>query len=272
MSRRLFCTLLALALCASALGGCEKQPERGEFTTFAMDTVMDFTVYGSEKGCSAAHSIVAQRLSDYEALLSATREDSDISRVNRGAGQPVEVDHSVALLLGQALTLCQLTDGALDITAYPAVKAWGFTAGEHRVPPSAELAELAANIDYTAVRLEGDTVTLPENVEIDLGAVAKGYVGDVLAGQVGLSSALLDLGQSTIVAVGGKPDGSPWRVGIQDPAGEGYFAVIQLVDMAMGTSGVSVSFGSVSSGSGSSSRFPLSVPLLFSVTVALWMV
>ena len=141
MRRRLFCALLALALCASALGGCEKQPEREEFTTFAMDTVMDFTVYGSKKECSAAHSIVAQLLSDYEALLSATREDSDISRVNQRAGQPVEVDPSVALLLEQALTLCHLTNGALDITAYPAVKAWGFTTGEHRVPSSGELAE-----------------------------------------------------------------------------------------------------------------------------------
>ena len=143
MRKRLFCALLALALCASALGGCEKQPERREFTAFAMDTVMNFTVYGSKKDCSAAQSIVAQRLSDYEALLSATREDSDISRVNRGAGQPVEVDPSAALLLGQTLTLCNVTDGALDITAYPAVEAWGFTTGEHRVPSSAELAELA---------------------------------------------------------------------------------------------------------------------------------
>ncbi|RAZ93483.1 FAD:protein FMN transferase, partial [Klebsiella oxytoca] len=79
-------------------------------------------------------------------------------------------------------------------TAYPAVKAWGFTEEEHRVPSPAELEELAAKIDYTAVELEGNTITLPAGMEMDLGAVAKGYIGDMLAEQ-GLASALLDLGQ-----------------------------------------------------------------------------
>lgn len=105
----------------------------------------------------------------------------------------------------------------------------------------AELAELAAKIDYAAVEVEGETVALPAGMEIDLGAVAKGYAGDVLAETAranDISSALLDLGQSTIVAVGGKPGGKPWRVGIVDPARPGsYFAVVELADMAMGTSG-----------------------------------
>ena len=52
---------------------------------------------------------------------------------------------------------CELTGGALDITAYPAVKAWGFTQEEHCVPSPGELAELAGKIDYTAVGLEGES-------------------------------------------------------------------------------------------------------------------
>ena len=135
----------------------------------------------------------------------------------------------------------RLTGGALDITAYPAVKAWGFTQEEHRVPASDKLEALAEKIDYSAVRLEGDTVTLPEGMELDLGAVAKGYAGDVLAETVRASdipSALLDLGQSTIMAVGTKPGGAPWRIGVVDPAQPGScFAVVELEDCAMGTSG-----------------------------------
>ena len=237
MRKRICASLLALAVCVSVPAGCERSPEPVEFSTFAMDTVMSFTLYGDKEKCAAARSMIGMMLSDYEAALSATREDSDIARINRGAGQPVEVYLSTVQLLAQTLELCELTGGALDITAYPAVKAWGFTGEEHRIPSGDELAELAQRIDYSAVRLEGDTITVPEGMELDLGAVAKGYVGNVLAGQIGLTSALLDLGQSTIVAVGTKPGGKPWRIGVRDPAGEGYFAVVELEDMAMGASG-----------------------------------
>ena len=243
MRRRIACVLLALAVCVSVLTGCEKKPEKLEFTNFAMDTVMNFTFYTRDKSfTSQDYSAMANRISDLEHALSATWEGSAVSQINQAQGQPVEVDDYTARLLAQALELCRVTEGTLDITAYPAVQAWGFTSGEHRVPEEEELEELAEHIDYTAVKLEGNTVTLPAGMEIDLGAVAKGYAGNLLAqdvrnGEIHTTSALLDLGQSTIVAVGTKPDGSPWRIGVRDPAGEGYFAVVELTDMAMGTSG-----------------------------------
>ena len=238
MRRRICAALLALGLLA--LAGCQKAPEPVEFTTFAMDTVMNFTLYGEKKqAVDTVKPLLAGGVSALEKILSATEEGSDIARLNRrGTGG---VGAETAEVLAKALELCEATGGALDITAYPAVKAWGFTQEEHRVPSPAELEALAEKIDYTAVKLEGDAVSLPEGVEVDLGAVAKGWAGDLLAEVVranGISSALLDLGQSTITAVGAKPDGSPWRVGVVDPARPGaYFAVVELEDMAMGTSG-----------------------------------
>ena len=238
MRRRICAALLALGLLA--LAGCQKAPEPVEFTTFAMDTVMNFTLYGEKKQTAdTVKPLLAGGVSALDKILSATEEGSDIARLNRrGAGG---VGAETAEVLAKALELCEATGGALDITAYPAVKAWGFTQEEHRVPSPAELEALAEKIDYTAVKLEGDAVALPEGVEMDLGAVAKGWAGDLLAEVVranGISSALLDLGQSTIAAVGAKPDGSPWRIGVVDPARPGaYFAVVELEDMAMGTSG-----------------------------------
>ena len=237
MKKRTLCALLALG--AFVLTGCQKAPELVEGATFAMDTVMHISFYSEDPDPGVLTGLTGL-LGDLDRTLSAAGEDSDISRVNRSGGRPVEVSDRTGELLSQVLALCRATGGALDITAYPAVRAWGFTAEEHRVPPPGELAELAAGIDYTAVKLEGNTVTLPAGMELDLGAVAKGCAGDLLARDVrekGVSSALLDLGQSTIVAVGGKPDGSPWRIGVQDPDGDGYLAVIELADMAMGTSG-----------------------------------
>ena len=237
MKNRLLGVLLALAVGLSQLGGCQKTQEPLEFSTFAMDTWMRFTFYGQRQQAQEAFGGISEALSGLDGLLSVTRQDSDVSRINQGEGAAQE---ETLRLLSQALALCRLTGGALDITAYPAVRAWGFTSGEYRVPGARELARLAEGIDYSAVRVEGDAVILPDGMEIDLGAVAKGWAGDGLARLVrekGLSSALLDLGQSTIVAVGTKPGGRPWRIAIQDPAGEGYFAVVELQDMAMGTSG-----------------------------------
>ena len=238
MRRRICAALLALGLLA--LAGCQKAPEPVEFTTFAMDTVMNFTLYGEKKQTAdTVKPLLAGGVSALDKILSATEEGSDIAQLNRrGTGG---VGAETAEVLAKALELCEATGGALDITAYPAVKAWGFTQEEHRVPSPAELEALAEKIDYAAVKLEGGAVSLPEGVEMDLGAVAKGWAGDLLAEAVranGISSALLDLGQSTITAVGAKPDGSPWRVGVVDPARPGAcFAVVELEDMAMGTSG-----------------------------------
>ena len=228
-------------LALSALAGCEKAMEPAEDTFFAMDTVMHITLYdrNQKKAQTLLNSLTA-RLTELDGQLSVSQEGSDIAQINRSGGEAVEVRAMTALLLGQALTLCHVTGGALDITAYPAVTAWGFTGDEHRVPDPEELAALAEQIDYTAVQIEGDEVKLPVGMELDLGAVAKGWAGDLLAAEVhreDISSALMDLGQSTITAVGTKPDGSPWRIGVRDPAGEGYFAIVELSDMAMGTSG-----------------------------------
>ena len=238
MRNRILPVLLALLLLLPS--GCQKAPEPAELTAFAMDTMMRFTLYGEEAQTGAVLAQIPTQLGALEAELSATREDSDIFRIDRAEGQPVEVRASVSELLSDALELCRITGGALDITAYPAVKAWGFTTGEHRVPDEEELAALAAKIDYAAVGSDGPTVTRPAGMELDVGAVAKGYAGDLLAEAVrtnDISSALLDLGQSTIVAIGTKPGGKPWRIGIRDPAGESYLAVVELTDMSLGTSG-----------------------------------
>ena len=248
MGRRLFALFCALAL-ALSLTGCVRQKEYST-TVFAMDTVMTLTVHKTGTGRSS-QDVLADRIPliyDLEKQLSATDETSAVSAINRAGGAGVEVSANVAALLHRSLELGDLTGGALDITARPALKAWGFTTGEYRVPGEAELADLTAAIDYTAVEITDETrggavtgtVTLPAGMELDLGAVAKGQLGDILRDTLkgdGVESALLDLGQSTIVAIGGKGDGSPWRIGVQNPAGTDYLGVLELKDAAMGTSG-----------------------------------
>ncbi len=230
--RRATLTALSLAL-TLALSSCSPAPAPQTDTVFAMDTVMELTVYGDEELLGEAQALIA----DTEARLSVTREDSEISKLNKtGSGT---LSGGTAALLSRALEICALTEGALDITVYPAVRAWGFTTGEYRVPGEDELSALLKKIDYAAVKLAGDTATLPEGVLVDLGSVAKGRLGDDLAAfltENGVTSALLNLG-GNVRTVGAKPDGSPWRVGVRDPFGESYLGILEVRDVSVVTSG-----------------------------------
>ena len=229
--------LLAAALCALP-AGCQKEPEAVQTTIFAMYTVMNLTVYGEQEILDRAVSAIYEM----ERQFSATDENSPIYALNHADGEWVDMDPLAAGLVATGKNWGLLTDGALDITAYPAVQAWGFPSGEYRVPDRGELDRLAAGIDYRQIEynLESFRCRIPAGMEVDLGAVAKGHAGDQLTALLraaGVEHALLDLGQSSIQAIGAKPDGSPWRVGIQDPAGDSYLGVLEIADQAVGTSG-----------------------------------
>ncbi|MDR3311299.1 MAG: FAD:protein FMN transferase [Oscillospiraceae bacterium] len=201
-----------------------------------MDTYMRLTAYGggAADGLAAAQSEILR----LEKLLSVTLPDSEIFRAN--GGERVAVSDETADLLSAALALCSRTDGALDITVYPVVKAWGFTTSSYAVPTDAELAELLPLVDYAAVTLSNGELRLPRGVQLDLGAVAKGYAGELAANilrENGVTSALLSLG-GNVQAVGAKPDGEPWRVAVRDPERPGEYAgVLAVTDKAVVTSG-----------------------------------
>ena len=218
------------------LAGCTApQTQAAERTFFAMDTVMTLRLY--EGGNEALLADAEARVRELEGLLSVTDEGSEIYAANHSGG-PVQLSEDTARVLERALQLCRRTDGALDVTVYPVVRAWGFTTGDYRVPDRAELAELLERVDYTRVSLAGSTLTLPEGMELDLGAVAKGYTGDMLMDlleEEGVTSAIVELG-GNVQALGAKPDGSPWRVAVQAPEG-GYAAALEIVDKAVVTSG-----------------------------------
>ena len=129
-ARRPLALALAGAMLCALLTGCQQKDEKHETTIFAMDTVMNLTVWGRQE---ALDGVVAA-IYDLERQFSATDENSPIYTLNHSAGTAVELPEAAADLLDQALRLCRVTGGALDITAYPAVKAWGFTTGDYRVP------------------------------------------------------------------------------------------------------------------------------------------
>lgn len=229
--------IAAVSAAALMLTGCAAQ-EPHSLEIYAMNTLMSLTAYGDN--AEEALNAISGRMNELEQELSVTIPDSDISHVNSADGQPLQICSDAQAIISRALEISRETDGALDITIYPVVRAWGFTTGEHRVPSPDELAELLSRTGYESVELSGGSVTLPAGYEIDLGALAKGYAGDCAAGilrEYNVSSGILNLG-GNVCAIGSKPDGSPWKIAVADPDDSmQYLGIITAQDEFVVTSG-----------------------------------
>lgn len=231
--RRIF--IICMALCFLLYACTEPtSPEPRTRTVFAMDTVMDLTVYTENEVLLTEAS---KRILELENKLSVTISGSEIHTLNTTGTSTLSED--TLFLLESALELCKNTNGELDISIYPVLSAWGFTTGEYQVPASDELNALLEKVDYSAVNLSDNICRIPDGMQLDMGSVAKGYTGDLLCEyfrEEGIASALLNLG-GNVHALGCKPDGTPWRVAVQHPTNSDYLGVLELDDMAAITSG-----------------------------------
>ena len=213
--KRVLAAALAAA-CVCMATGCGRAAEKKQSAVgFYLDTVITLTAYVEDI------SVLDDALKDcgrYEALLSRTVEGSDVYRINHAGGAPVKVSSDTIEILKTARQVSELSGGAFDATIAPVSTLWDFTSGAAVLPDAGALSDSAAKVDYTKVEIDGDKVTLPEGMMIDLGGIAKGYIADAVKARLmerGVKSAILSFG-GNIVAIGAKPDGSPWRVGIQD--------------------------------------------------------
>lgn len=223
---------------------CQKQ-------LFAMDTYMEFTAYGknSEKAVDAA----IEEVQKLDAMLSAENSKSEVYALNEQGNLQATDDLAELILRGKEIY--QETDGLFDDTIYPVMKLWGFPTGNYHVPTAAEVQKKLALVDENKVEIQtrdsdekgrdskekAKFVTLGADQQIDFGGIAKGYTGQKLAElfqEYGVSSALVSLG-GNIQAIGTKPDGSSWKVGIRDPKGgqQDYIGVLSVENQAVITSG-----------------------------------
>lgn len=236
--KRFIACMMSLALLIS-LAGCksEQQLTKAESALFSMNTYMTFTAYGEHAQAALDESItLIERL---ESLWSVTDEESEIYKANHNGGQALSVSQETADLIAFALEMAQKTGGALDPTVYPVLTAWGFTTDNRRVPPDEQIEGLLEAVGYDRIQLEGTSLTVPEGMELDLGAVGKGYTADLVTEVLsshGVESAVISLG-GNIQVIGSRPDGNDWRIGIQAPWEEGNLGVLEVSDAAVVTSG-----------------------------------
>ena len=235
--------------------GCAEKPAQIQVFSrenFIMDTVIRISVYSADPklGQAALDAAFAEfsridRLADRFAESATHKaESSDVIRINLSAARvPVSVSEDTMVMLEKSVNIAALSEGAFDVTIAPVVDIWGFKDAEHQIPGGQELKEKLALVDYKRIRTDREqkTVFLPEDgTAVDLGGIAKGYATDMAVRELrrlGITSAMINAG-GNVYALGAKPDGTLWRVGIQDPRdSEKIIAVLSVKDTAVVSSG-----------------------------------
>lgn len=237
------CALVACALgaglagCATAGGGADAAAATRAFT--AMDTGMTLTVHAADQAAAdEAADACERRVRELDAALSPEMLAS-MSDANSDVAYFCD---DLQPLFATALDVARETDGAFDPTVYPLTSAWGFTDGNHRVPSDDELAALLPLVGFERVDFDASTgaFVIEQGTQMDVGGVAKGFAADELSALLrerGVTSALFDLG-GNVTALGSKPDGSLWKVGIADPSAPDRLAgALSVQDATVSTSG-----------------------------------
>lgn len=214
--------------------------------TLHMGTVISIKVYGKTSEDANRFAQLADDLAGkYDDLLTVHRE-SPLNEVNQHAGEKVAVTPEIADLVSRSLAVAKLTDGAFEPTIGALVNVWKIGFGGEHVPPKEQIAKALKSVDYRLVeqgKLDDgrDYVKLAPGQNMDLGGSAKGFIGTKMQEALkaaGLNRGILSLG-GNVVAIGERPDETPWRIGLQHPDEErnAYFGYVNAKDESVITSG-----------------------------------
>ena len=159
----------------------------------------------------------------YENKFSRTISDSEVSKINKSSGAPVEVSDETIELIQKGLDYGKLSNGVFDITIAPLSSLWDFKNNTGEIPADSLIQEAKSHVNYKNVVIDGNTVQLLDSkASLDLGGIAKGYIADRLKEflrENNIEHAMINLG-GNVLTIGGKPDDTPFRIGIQKPFAE----------------------------------------------------
>ena len=219
---------------------------RYEASHLAMGTEFTLVSYGDDaQYLAAVGNEVFEEIDRLDAQLSKYNTKSEISLINRTAGgRSVRVEPKLFELLAKSIDYSQSTEGAFDVTSGPLMKAWGFFPGQGRVPAGCEIAQVLRRVGHRHLHLNGADRTIhfdAEGLELDLGAIGKGYAVDRavdILRRYGVTQALVSSGTSSLYALGAPQGARGWPISLRNPYKKERAAnVIYLRNCALSTSG-----------------------------------
>ena len=223
------------------LGGCGQRTECEKSVDTAMGTVISQTVYLTRKTTITTKNeinikitdVVLQKLNDLEQKeLSWRLESAEVARINAAAGEgPVSISPAMAEWLERCLQVSADSEGAFDVSIGRLSRLWDIDTwaaatdpGDYELPGQEEVTQALATAGWQEISLEprtdGGLVSIPAEMQLDLGAVGKGVALDEIRGILEehpeVSGAVISAGGS-ILTYGSKPEGGAWQIAVTDP-------------------------------------------------------
>lgn len=237
----LVCPMLLFTGCQNAADtdtAAGKEPI--SISSIKLNTAVQITIYDSQDKSLLDDCLAL--CDKYELIFSRTDEESELYKLNHrisdsavsnqttetqptpyqinGTTNTWHISEDLAALLSEGLSITKESDGAFDIAIAPLTSLWDFTAEDPKVPDDADIQNALPQCSSDGVTIDGQDITLPsDDIQFDVGAIAKGYIADRLKDflvKKGVNSAIINLG-GNVLCIGSKPDGTPFKVGIQKP-------------------------------------------------------
>lgn len=232
----LLAAVLWVPLQAPAADGCYRDARP------AMGSLLQITLCGAGDTARGVAERTFARVAALDSELTTWADDGPMIRFNAAAGSgPQPVPAVLHAALGDARLWAERTDGLFDPTLGPVLSLWRKAAARGELPAEDELAQARARSGYQGLVLRSDrrAELMRPGMEVDLGAIGKGWALDRLASELPHSAGaawLLDFGGSSFLAHGTPPGADAWRVAIRRDDGS-VDCVVELRDGGLSVSG-----------------------------------
>lgn len=214
-----------------------------EKTEEILGTVVTGKVYGENSKEALEEAFI--RAKDIEKIMSAKLSDSELTKVNKNAyNKEVKISEDLYFVIEKALYYSELTEGTFDSSIGKLIDLWGIGTDNEKIPEEEEINLLKGKKNYKNVVLNKENSTirfLNEDIKLDLGAIAKGYVADemkkIICDKYKIKKGILNLG-GNVMTIGSKNENEKWKVGITNPLNiEDVLAVLKVEEKTVVTSG-----------------------------------
>lgn len=241
--------LLFIILIGIVFVGCKKEEYKSYGKeVFAMGSYMNIDIFSTEEVDNKVFEKIENTIRDVEYKMSINDKNakSEVDKINEKAGiEFVKVSKDTFDLIEKGIKYTKETNENLDISIGSVVELWSIGFEEANVPNEDKIKKTLDLVDINKIELDknNNSVMLKQKgMMIDLGAVAKGYVGEKIKSIIldsGYNHGILNIG-GNILCIGEKFDSNPYKVGIRDGKKEksDYIGIVEIVDKSVVTSGI----------------------------------
>ncbi|AQR94912.1 MULTISPECIES: FAD:protein FMN transferase [Clostridium] len=238
--------LMACVFVVSSFSACGNSKNKYyEKSNIVMDTAVTLSAFGPNAKEAVDESF--KRLDEIEKMASTTIETSDIYKINNFSGKAyVKVHPEILKMVKTAVQYSKLSNGAFDITTGPIINLWGIGTDNERLPSVEEIKAKLPLVGYERISIneaESSIMLKDAGMAIDLGGVAKGFATDEVLKiykKYNIENGLINLGTSSLYAVGKNKENKDWSVGIKHPRSDdsnAFLGVVKISNEALSTSG-----------------------------------